>query len=123
LGRKARVFRREAFTRGLCGKSTHVYHPHDGRKVIALHRWDKGGPADDAVFVANFFHEAQDGYVIGFPASGSWKLRFNSDWNGYSDDFSNHPSCDVVAEADDYDSFPCHETVSVGPYSVLIFSR
>ena len=43
---------------------------HDERKVIAFHRWDKGGPADDVVVVANFLHEPQDGYVIGFPARG-----------------------------------------------------
>ena|GEM_PF-1957826 len=91
----------------------HVCHLHEGRKVIALHRWDKGGPADYVGIVANFFHEAQDGYIVGFPASGTWKLRFNSDWNGYSDDFSNHPSCDVLAEAGDYDGFSWHEAFSM----------
>ncbi len=46
---------RDGFTRGLCGQFTQVYHLHDERKVIAFHRWDKGGPADDVVVVANFF--------------------------------------------------------------------
>ncbi|NTV53869.1 MAG: DUF3459 domain-containing protein [Syntrophaceae bacterium] len=114
---------REDFTRGLCGQFTQVYHVHDDRKVIAFHRWDKGGPADDVVVVANFLHEPQDGYVIGFPAEGTWKLRFNSDWQGYSDDFEGHPSTDVVAEAGEYDGFPFHATLSMGPYSVLIFSQ
>jgi 1,4-alpha-glucan branching enzyme len=111
------------FTRGLCGQFTQVYHMHDERKVIAFHRWDKGGPADDVVVVANFFHEPQDGYVIGFPAAGTWKLRFNSDWQGYSDDFRSHPSTDAVAEPGEIDGFPCHATLSIGPYSVLIFSQ
>ncbi len=114
---------RDGFTRGLCGQSTQVFHLNDQRKVIALHRWDQGGPADDVVIVANFFHEAQDDYAIGFPAPGTWKLRFNSDWNGYNDDFSNHPSRDVVAEAGDYDGLPWHGAVSIGPYSALIFSQ
>ncbi len=114
---------REGFTRGLCGQSTQVYHLNDERKVIALHRWDMGGPADDVVVVTNFFHEAQDGYVIGFPASGTWKLRFNSDWQGYNDEFGNHPSQDVLAVAGEYDGLPWHGTVSVGPYSALIFSQ
>jgi 1,4-alpha-glucan branching enzyme len=114
---------RDGFTRGLCGQSTQVYHLHDERKVIAFHRWDKGGPADDVVVVANFLHEPQEGYVIGFPAAGIWKLRFNSDWHGYNDDFKNHPSTDVIAEAADCDGLPWQATVSIGPYSVLIFSQ
>jgi len=114
---------REGFTRGLCGQFTQVYHLHDERKVIAFHRWDMGGPADDVVVVANFFHEPQDGYIIGFPAPGVWNLRFNSDWQGYSDDFQDHPSTNVLAEPGENDGFPCHAALSIGPYSVLIFSQ
>ncbi len=114
---------RGGFTRGLCGQFTQVYHMHDEKKVISFHRWDKGGASDDVVVVANFFHEPHDGYVIGFPAAGSWKLRFNSDWQGYSDDFQGHPSSDVVAEAGEFDTLPFHAALSIGPYSVLIFSQ
>jgi 1,4-alpha-glucan branching enzyme len=114
---------REGFTHGLCGQFTQVYHLHDERKVIAFHRWDRGGPSDDVVVVANFLHEPQDGYVIGFPAAGTWKLRFNSDWQGYSDDFESHPSADVVAEEGECDGLPFHGTLSMGPYSVLLFSQ
>jgi 1,4-alpha-glucan branching enzyme len=67
--------------------------------------------------------QAQDGYVIGFPAGGTWKLRFNSDWQGYNDDFKNHPSTDIIAESGDCDGLPWHGAVSIGPYSVLIFSQ
>lgn len=114
---------REGFTRGLCGQFTQVYHVNDESKVIAFHRWDKGGAADDVVVVANFFHEPHDGYVIGFPAAGSWKLRFNSDWQGYSDDFQDYPSTNVAAEPGECDGFPFHAALSIGPYSVLIFSQ
>ncbi|MDD2735924.1 MAG: alpha-amylase family glycosyl hydrolase [Desulfuromonadaceae bacterium] len=114
---------RDGFTRGLCGQFTQVHHLHDERKVIAFHRWDKGGVADDVVVIANFFREAQDDYVIGFPAAGDWKLRFNSDWQGYSDNFHSHPSADVGTEAGENDSLPFHAAVSIGPYSVLIFSQ
>lgn len=114
---------RNGFTRGLCGQFTQVYHLNNERKVIAFHRWDKGGAADDVVIVANFFHEAQDNYIIGFPAEGTWKLRFNSDWDGYNDDFENHPSTDVTAEKGDCDGLPHNASVSIGSYSVLIFSQ
>ena len=110
-------------SRGLCGQFTQVYHLHEDRKLIAFHRWEKGGPADDVVVVANFFHEPQQGYVIGFPAEGVWRLRLNTDWQGYSEDFSNCTSNDVLAEAGVCDGLPFHGTISIGPYSVLIFSQ
>lgn len=114
---------REGFTHGLCGQFTQVYHLNDDRKVMAFHRWDQGGPADDVVVVANFYHEAQNDYVIGFPAPGPWRLRFNSDWHGYNDDFANHPSTDAIAQPGLYDGLPWHGSVSIGPYTVLIFSQ
>ncbi|OGU05230.1 MAG: 1,4-alpha-glucan branching protein [Geobacteraceae bacterium GWC2_55_20] len=114
---------RDGFTRGLCGQFTQICHLHEDSKVIAFQRWDKGGPGDDVVVVANFLHEPQQGYTIGFPAEGVWKLRFNSDWQGYSEDFQGHLSSDVAAEAGEYDGLPFHAALSIGPYSVLIFSQ
>jgi 1,4-alpha-glucan branching enzyme len=114
---------RDGFTRGLCGQFTQVYHLNEESNVIAFHRWDRGGPADDVVVVASFSHEPQDGYVIGFPAAGTWTLRFNSDWQGYSDDFQDHPSTDVDAEPGEFDGFPFRAVLSIGSYSVLIFSQ
>lgn len=114
---------RDGFTRGLCGQFTQVCHLDEENKVIAFHRWDRGGPSDDVVVVASFYHEPRDGYLIGFPSAGTWKLRFNSDWQGYSDDFQSHPSTDVVAEQGEYDGFLHHAPLSIGPYSVLIYSQ
>jgi 1,4-alpha-glucan branching enzyme len=114
---------RDGVTRGLEGQFTQVHHLDDDRKVIAFHRWDKGGPGDDVVVVANFFRDPQKSYVVGFPAEGTWRLRFNSDWGGYSDAFQGHPSADAVAEAGPYDGFPYRATLSLGAYSVLVYSR
>jgi len=82
-----------------------------------------GGPADDVVVVANFLNQPQDGYVIGFPAAGTWKLRFNSDWQGYSENFEGYRSTDAATEPGEYDGFPFRAALSIGPYSVLIFSQ
>lgn len=114
---------RDGFTRGLCGQFTQVYHLNNERKLLAFHRWDKGGSADDVVIVANFLHEAQNDYLIGFPSNGAWKLRFNSDWEGYNDDFNNCQSSDIIAIEGEYDGLPFSSTVSIGSYSVLIFSQ
>ena len=110
-------------SRGLCGQFTQVYHLNEERKVLAFHRWDQGGPADDVVVIANFANEVQSQYTIGFPASGHWKLRFNSDWHGYSELFAGHPSTDVETVEISRDTFPFQASVSIAPYSVLIFSQ
>jgi 1,4-alpha-glucan branching enzyme len=41
-------------TRGLRGHEVNVHHVNDRNKVIAFHRWDRGGPRDDVVVVMNF---------------------------------------------------------------------
>ena len=42
---------------------------------------------------------------------------------GGGDDFAGHPSTNVVAAPGAYDGYPCHAALSIGPYSVLIFSQ
>jgi 1,4-alpha-glucan branching enzyme len=96
---------------------------NDERKLLAYYRWNEGGPGDDVVVVANFLNEPQDGYVIGFPSAGTWKLRFNSDWQGYSENFEGYRSTDVATEPGEYDGFLFRAALSIGPYSVLIFSQ
>lgn len=114
---------RSGYTRGLCGQHMQVYHMDEQTNMIAFHRSDRGGPADDVVVVANFHHEAHVDYVVGFPAEGSWNLRFNSDWQGYGETFEGHPSIDVETQPGPWDGLPFRGTLSIGPYSVLIFSQ
>jgi 1,4-alpha-glucan branching enzyme len=110
-------------TRGLCGQNLHLYHFDDGAKLIALHRWDKQGPKDSVVVVVNMTAQSHDGYVIGFPRAGVWKARFNSDSHKYGPDFTDHPAPDVEAHNGETDGLPCYGKISIGPYTVLIFSQ
>jgi 1,4-alpha-glucan branching enzyme len=85
-----------------------------------------GGPEDDVIVVASFTHQAMIGqYRIGFPRGGEWIIRFNSDWNGYSEDFNNVGNAEghVVAEEQAYDGCEFSANVDVPPYSLLIFSQ
>jgi 1,4-alpha-glucan branching enzyme len=110
-------------SRGLCGQHVNVFHVNEGGKVLAYHRWDRGGPRDDVVVVANFSHRTYHGYVLGLPRGGPWRLRFNSDWQGYSGVFGGTPSGDCDGQPGPRDGMPCHGAVTVGPYSVLIYSQ
>ncbi len=114
---------RQGDTRGLCGQHVRIIRVDENAKVIAFCRWMEGGARDEVVVVANFHRDARNDFRIGFPAAGAWKLRFNSDWKGYSSLFGNHPSADVTAHEGECDGLPSSAAVNVGPYSVLVFAR
>ena len=110
-------------SRGLKGQGINVFHRNEQAKVLGFHRWLTGGPHDDVVVVANLSDESFAEYRLGFPATGRWRLRFNSDASVYSDDFGDFPSFDVEASPDGYDGLPASGTFGIGPYTVLIYTR
>lgn len=110
-------------TRGLRGEHVNVHHVNNNDKVIAFHRWENGGPTDDVIVVVNMANRGYDSYTIGFPRQGLWKVRFNSDWNGYSSDFGNHFSNDTFANKGAKDSMAYNSNVGIGPYTVIILSQ
>jgi len=114
---------RKGFSRGLCGRGINVTHLNDPQNVLVFHRWDIGGPGDDVVVVVNLAAEKRENYEIGFPHGGTWRLRLNSAWKGYSSAFSDYPSGDVTAEPGEYDGLPFHSAVGVAPYTLLIYSQ
>jgi 1,4-alpha-glucan branching enzyme len=110
-------------TAGLKGQALNVFHVNDSAKVIAFHRWDRGGPGDDVIVVVNLANQSYDSYSIGFPRDGLWKVRFNSDWNGYSSDFRNQLSCDTTARQPGRDGMPFSGNVGIGIYAAVILSQ
>jgi len=110
-------------TRGLCGQNIHLYHFDDGAKIIAFHRWDQAGPSDSVVVVVNMMNQSRDNYRLAFPRAGLWKTRFNSDSYKYDPDFANHPSPDVEAREEGNSGLPCSGEISIGPYTVVIYSQ
>jgi 1,4-alpha-glucan branching enzyme len=114
---------RSGVTRGLCGQNIRIYHFNNEAKLIAFHRSDKQGPKDSVVVAVNMTNQYRDGYVIGFPRAGLWKTRFNSDSYNYGPNFANHPTPDVETRAEKIDGQPCSGKISIGPYTVVIFSQ
>lgn len=110
-------------TRGLRGQHLNVSHVNNTDKVIGFHRWEGGGPGDDVIVVANFGNRGYERYTLGFPRSGWWRVRFNSDWQGYSADFGNHLAYDTVARDGPRDGLAFEANVGLGPYSVVVLSQ
>lgn len=113
---------RAGISRGLCGQFVNIYHVNNADNVIAFQRWDQHGASDDVVVVVNLSHHPKEGYYIGMPNAGRWRLRFNSDAPVYSKDFAGFHSSDVDAWEGPRDGLDAHTIIGIGSYSVLIYS-
>ena len=112
-------------TRGLMGDCLRVVHVNQQDKVLAFHRWQKGGPGDDVIVVANFSNRSFENYRIGFPRPGAWQVRIHSDWKGYSPHFENGipPILFLETEEEARDGLANSGAVALGPYALLILSQ
>ena len=107
-------------TGGLLGSNVDIFQVDASNKMIAFRRWDKGGPADDVVVVANFSNQVRKKCRIVLPAAGIWWTRFNTDWKGYDASFTDIHTDSLQAQ--ERDGVIAAE-VDVPPYGVLIFSQ
>jgi 1,4-alpha-glucan branching enzyme len=114
---------RDGVTRGLRGSNVAILRADQESKLLLMHRWMDGGPHDDTVVIANFANRTVDGLAAGFPAPGRWAVRFNSDATSYAEDFGSHDAFDLVADGPPLDGCPQSGVVSLGPYSMVIYSR
>lgn len=109
-------------TAGLAGPFIQVNHINNNDKIIAFHRWDKGGTDDSVMLIFNFANKAHENYNIGLPSGGLWKARLNSDWEGFDERFSNHDAFDIIANKGEKDGYEFNANISIGPYSFLVYS-
>lgn len=121
-------------TKGLSGSGLNTFHQNQADNVIAYHRWHQSGKGDDVVVVLNLSHKPREAYRLGFPASGIWRVRFNSDSMVYSRSFANTICNEAIAiptpfnpanpnEPQHRDGFLNEGNINIGPYSVLILSQ
>ena len=110
-------------TRGLTGQHTDVYHTNHEAKVLAFRRWSEGGPGGETVVVVNLRNTSYGAYRIGLPAAGRWRVRFNSDWQGYSEAFGDFEAYDAEASGDGQDGLPASGEVGLGPYTAIVLSQ
>jgi len=108
---------------GVCVGQLYNFLITNAASGIACRRWDQGGQDDDVVVVANLANRSDDSNSIGFPREGLWKVRFNSDWNGYRPDFGNQLSYDTTAAPPGADNMPSSGNVGIGPYTTIILSQ
>lgn len=105
------------------GQHLNLFHVNNSDKLLACHRWENGGPGDDVVVVLNFANRSYPNYTIGFPRGGMWRVRFNSDCNGYDPSFGNFFSYGTEAQPGQKDSLDFVGNVGIGPYSAIVLSQ
>lgn len=108
---------RQGNTAGLLGQHTAVFHQDDNNGVIGYHRWENGGAGDDVLIIANFGDQAHDGYQLHLPLPGTWHVRFNSTWRGYSPDFHEVTLGSITTDENNL------VTLTLAPYCVYIVSQ
>ena len=113
----------DGLSRGLLGTSVGVIRADDDAKLLVLHRWDRGGPGDDVIVVANLANRSIEDLRVGLPAAGRWRVRFNSDSATYGPDFGGHEAFDTETDDRAADGHPQSGLVSVGPYTVVLLSQ
>lgn len=104
-------------TRGLMGNHTEIFHRDDENTVIAYLRKDTGGLRDDTIVIINFSNRSFSDYELVLPNEGTWWVRFNSCWNGYSVDFHESPLKSATANKEG------KTTIPLPAFSALILSR
>jgi len=109
-------------TGGLQGANAHVL-PVFSDNMLVYHRYDQGGAGDDVVVVCNFANQGYDGYAIGLPVAGMWRVRFNSDSNAYDSSFTNWNSFDTAADGPPMNGMNFSGNIGIAPYTCVILSQ
>ncbi|MDF2234751.1 alpha-amylase family glycosyl hydrolase [Albimonas sp. CAU 1670] len=115
---------REGGAAGLSGRQVEVLMMDEARKLVVFHRRDDGREGDEGVIVAlNFAHLPAEDVTVPLPGGGTWRLRLNTDWDGYSKDFAGFDSAALEGVEGERDGRPFHGTFGIGAYTALIFTR
>lgn len=72
---------------GLRGQLLKIGHYNNETKILSFTREDRDG-REPVLMIFNFGNKDYTDYGIGLERGRNWKLRFDSSWKGYDDDFS-----------------------------------
>lgn len=104
-------------TTGLTGPNISVFHQDNANRVLAYHRWLDGGIHDDVIVIANFNDQRFKSYELTLPIPGTWQIRFNSSWKGYSPDFNETKVSAITTDKNGLVS------IELSDYNIVILSQ
>lgn len=114
---------RNGDTIGLTGSLTDTFHFNQDSLVLAFQRVHFEHQNSPVLVILNFSNQLHQGYRIGLPHEGIWKVRFNSGWKGYDEDFSEVDLVEVQSEPFEMEGFPFSILVDLPQYGGVLLSR
>jgi 1,4-alpha-glucan branching enzyme len=108
---------------GLTGNLTEVLHFNQDNLVIAYQRVHYDHQHKPVIIILNYSHHTHKGYRIGIPYDGSFKVRFNSGWNGYDESFAEVELVKIEAEGRSFEEKPYSILVDIPQYGGIILAR
>jgi 1,4-alpha-glucan branching enzyme len=100
-----------------------AFYCSDRDRVIAYHRW-REQTGDDVIVVASFAETTWTGYGIGFPFSGRWQERFNSDlYDHFPNPQVSGNDGGVVAAGKGLHGFAASAAIVIPANGVVVFTR
>jgi 1,4-alpha-glucan branching enzyme len=97
-----------------------VYHAWDATRVLAYHRWIDG---KDVVVVTSLSEVTQYGYKLGFPRTGRWDERFNSDvYDNWLNPITAGNGGSINASEGGMHGLPAHADIVIPANGLLVFS-
>ncbi|MGO4913563.1 alpha-amylase family glycosyl hydrolase [Leeuwenhoekiella sp. W20_SRS_FM14] len=107
-------------TDGLRGQNLTIVHFNLETKILAYIR---GGEGEQPVLVIlNFSNTEYGNYGIGIDDGINWKLRINSVWKGYDNDFSDTDVENIRKEEGETDNRDWTGKLDIPGYAALIYS-
>jgi 1,4-alpha-glucan branching enzyme len=107
----------------LRGDNVRAFYCSDADRVLAFHRWLEGS-GDDVVVVVSLAEATRNGYEIGFPFSGVWTERFNSDaYDHWPNPMVAGNGGSIVAGDKPLHGFAASAAITIPANSVVVFAR
>jgi len=111
-------------TRGLSGSGIRIFHLNEIAKVMAIHRFERGGTGDDVIVVLNFSNKVFPSYKIGLPRPGKWHFRYQISSDKYDPVYGEKKKTECVeTETGFYDGFFWAVSLELSNYDGLILSQ
>jgi 1,4-alpha-glucan branching enzyme len=108
-------------TGGLLDGGVEVLHRNDDAKVIAYRR--HGASGQDVIVIVNLRNKAYTEYDIGVADAGPWRIRLDTAWLRYGDDFAGGQAGSVSTRVQQKDGRPFTLPLVLDAYSAMILSR
>ena len=110
-------------TNGLRGQQIEIVHFNQDTKILAYVRSTDGDDNEPVLVVLNFGNKAFEEYGIGVAQDAEWKLRFNSTWKGYDEDFSELAVEGMEKVEEPTDEKPFTGQITIPAYAALIYTK